>query len=59
MHDVSAIILASTKLTVIGKSFRSLAIADHAYSVVELVGTSHEGVQQAIERAINPAGQAF
>jgi len=34
-------------------------MTDHAYKVVELVGTSHEGVQQAIKRAIDPAGLAF
>jgi len=32
-------------------------MTDHTYKVVELVGTSHEGVQQAIERAIDRAGQ--
>ena len=28
-------------------------MTDHTYKVVELVGTSHEGVQQAIEGAID------
>mgnify|MGYP001171881935 CR=1 FL=1 len=32
-------------------------MADHTCNVVELVGTSHEGVPQAIEGAIDRAGQ--
>ena len=31
----------------------------HTYKVVELVGTSNEGVQQAIEGAIDRAGQTL
>ncbi len=34
-------------------------MTDHTYKVVELVGTSHEGVQQAIEGAINRASQTL
>ena len=57
VHGVSTIIIVSTKLSVIGKSFRRLDMADHTCNVVELVGTSHEGVPQAIEGAIDRAGQ--
>jgi flavin-binding protein dodecin len=32
---------------------------DHTYKVVELVGSSGEGLQQAIENAINRAGQTL
>ena len=34
-------------------------MTDHTYKVVELVGTSNEGVQQAIEGAIARAGQTL
>ena len=34
-------------------------MTDHTYKVVELVGSSHEGVQQAIEGAINRASQTL
>ena len=46
-------------MTVIRKPFRRLDITDHTYKVVELVGTSNEGVQQAIEGAIDRAGQTL
>ncbi len=32
---------------------------DHTYKVVELVGSSSEGLQQAIENAVNRAGQTL
>jgi flavin-binding protein dodecin len=32
---------------------------DHTYKIVELVGSSGEGLQQAIENAINRAGQTL
>ena len=56
MQGVSAVILGSTRLSAIGKSFRRLDMTDHTYKVVELVGTSHEGVQQAIGGAIDRGG---
>ena len=34
-------------------------MTDHTYKVVELVGSSSEGVQQAIEGAINRASQTL
>ena len=34
-------------------------MTDHTYKVVELVGTSSEGLQQAIESAIARAGQTL
>ena len=34
-------------------------MTDHTYKVVELVGTSHEGVQKAIEGAIDRASQTL
>ena len=34
-------------------------MANHTYKVVELVGSSDEGVQQAIETAINRASQTL
>ena len=34
-------------------------MTDHTYKVVELVGSSSEGLQQAIEGAINRAGQTL
>ena len=34
-------------------------MTDHTYKVVELVGSSHEGVQQAIDGAINRASQTL
>jgi flavin-binding protein dodecin len=34
-------------------------MTDHTYKVVELVGSSHEGIQQAIEGAIGRAGQTL
>jgi flavin-binding protein dodecin len=32
---------------------------DHTYKIVELVGSSGEGLQQAIENAVNRAGQTL
>ena len=32
---------------------------DHTYKVIELVGTSPEGVEHAIENAISRAGQTL
>ena len=34
-------------------------MTEHTYKVVELVGSSAEGVQQAIDNAINRAGQTL
>ncbi len=34
-------------------------MTDHTYKVVELVGSSNEGIQQAIEGAIGRAGQTL
>ena len=34
-------------------------MTDHTYKVVELVGSSPEGVQQAIDSAIDRAGQTL
>lgn len=34
-------------------------MTDHTYKVIELVGTSNEGVQQAIEGAIDRASQTL
>ena len=34
-------------------------MTDHTYKVVELVGSSHEGLQQAIENAIARAAQTL
>ena len=34
-------------------------MTDHTYKVVELVGSSHLGLQQAIETAIARAGQTL
>ncbi len=34
-------------------------MTEHTYKVVELVGSSSEGLQQAIEGAINRAGQTL
>ena len=34
-------------------------MTDHTYKVIELVGSSSEGVQQAIDTAINRASQTL
>ena len=34
-------------------------MTDHSYKVVELVGTSHEGLQQVIEGAVSRASQTL
>ena len=34
-------------------------MTDHTYKVIELVGTSSEGLQQAIEGAVNRASQTL
>ena len=34
-------------------------MTDHTYKVVELVGSSHEGLQQAIDGAISRASQTL
>ena len=34
-------------------------MTDHSYKVVELVGTSHEGLQQVIEVAVSRASQTL
>ena len=34
-------------------------MTDHTYKVVELVGTSHEGLQQVIEGAVSRASQTL
>ena len=34
-------------------------MTDHTYKVVELVGTSHEGLQQTIEGAVSRASQTL
>ena len=34
-------------------------MTDHTYKVIDLVGSSHEGLQNAIENAIARAGQTL